>query len=247
MSSGIFDFWLFVARHHWRGELIRLFWQPLLWKKASSFLLLGAQTSGTLHDISNTTMILRFLHAELASQLTKSQNRQLTALLENLSNQVTEGQTRLSQMPLGQLPFTVSEALLETTELFRNHPLASQCNISLEIRDDFDVIGSPNVLIQALMNILQNSAQALQNQLDKEIVITLTKKRRLGVLSIHDNGPGFPKGYRVKLFSTTKKEGTGIGLWHSLVQLRQHLFCTAQLCNHPEGGAQTDLYFWKLQ
>lgn len=247
MSSGIFDFWLFIARHHWRGELLRLFWQPLLWKKALSFLMLGAQSSGTLHDISNTTMILRFLHSDLASQLTKRQNRELTALLENLSNQILEGQRLLSQMPHTQLPFNVSEAIAEATELFRNHPLAPQCSISLKILDNFDVVGSPNVLIQALVNIMQNSAQALQKQNYKEIVITLSKKRGLGVLTIQDNGPGFPKDYRVKLFSTTKKEGTGIGLWHSFVQLRQHLFCTAQLGNHPDGGAQTDLYFWKLQ
>lgn len=247
MSSGIFDFWLFIARHHWRGALFRLFCQPSLWKKSPALLMLGVQSSGALHDIGNTTMVIRFLHAEIAHKLSNRQNRELTAHLENLGNQVLEAQRLLFPATLETRSFSVCEALSEATELFKNHPLASDCKLNVKVQDDFYVNGSAPVLIQALMNILQNSAQALLKQDHKEIVITLAKNKNLGLLTIRDNGPGFPKNFRLKLFTTTKRGGSGIGLWHSFVQLRRHILCTAELKNHPDGGAQTNLYFWKLQ
>lgn len=220
------------------------FTQPKLWNKTREFFLLGLKSGGILHDIGNTTTILRFLHAEFAPQLTNRQNREFTAQLENLSNQIHEGQKMLSGFGLQSVVFSIAECVEECIELFHSHPLSQHCHISIEIQENYDLDGPPVVLTQALLNILQNSARALKNQTSKEIVITIARKKCAGILTINDNGPGFPKGYRVAPFSTYSK-GTGLGLWFSLIQLRQYLTCTMTLSSPSQGGAQTDLYFWQ--
>jgi C4-dicarboxylate-specific signal transduction histidine kinase len=247
MTQAILNFWLFYVRHSWRGELLALFCQPHLWKRTLGSLSLGVQSSGVFHDLGNTTMILRFLHAEFVPQLTNRQNRELTAHLENLSQQLTEGFSFLAQEEPESCKFSVRECSKEALHLFNKHPLHQRGLVRFQAKNDFYLTGSPLILTQALTNILQNSAQALQKQNTREILVTISKRKDLGVITIQDNGPGFPHNYRPRLFVSSKASGKGIGLWHSCLQLRRYLSCTQTFRNLAEGGAQTNLYFWKLQ
>lgn len=247
MQSLIFDFWLLLIRHSWRFEVLSLIWLPQLWTKTAQIIRLGSQSAGILHDVGNTTMIIRFMHAEFAPQLTNRQNRDFTAQLENLSTQIIQGQQMLSQTKVLEITFDAVEILEETLGFFKNHPLANQCTISTNFLSSFELRGSPSIFMQAVLNILLNSAQSISKQKYRQIEISLKKEASLGIVTINDNGPGFPRGYKVRFLSTSKDGGNGIGLWYSQKQLRENLFCTTRFTNSSKGGAQTELYFWKLQ
>ena len=82
----------------------------------------------------------------------------------------------------------------------------------------------PNVMLakidadlikQAILNIVLNGAQAMEEVGGGELSVQLREEGRMGVLSIMDRGPGIPESIKDKIFDlyfTTKKEGSGIGL-----------------------------------
>jgi signal transduction histidine kinase len=81
-----------------------------------------------------------------------------------------------------------------------------------------------DLLKQAVLNVIQNGAQAMQEGGRLEVV--LEEDRKSAVLRISDEGPGIPDEIRGKIFDlyfTTKSGGSGIGLamTYRILQLHQ--------------------------
>lgn len=109
----------------------------------------------------------------------------------------------------------------------------------IRIRRDYDtslpdLIGDKEQLIQALLNVARNAAQAMNGQGEIRLVtriarqVTLAKQRHRHVIQVQiiDNGPGVPESLREKIFYplvSGREGGTGLGL--SLAQnfINQHL------------------------
>ena len=94
---------------------------------------------------------------------------------------------------------------------------------------------------QAVTNVIQNALNAvIESGQDKpKIKLSLHKDGDQVILTIADNGPGFPDSDLAQLFEpymTTRDEGTGLGL--AIVQkiITDHQG-SIQLSNHDEGGA----------
>jgi len=88
------------------------------------------------------------------------------------------------------------------------------------LEDDLVVEGHENELIQAFINIINNAKDAIKenNEEDKLIFITTSKKDDSLELTIKDSGGGIPKDIIPRVFEpyfTTKHQsiGTGIGLF----------------------------------
>jgi PAS domain S-box-containing protein len=70
-----------------------------------------------------------------------------------------------------------------------------------------------DLLKQALLNVIQNGAQAMQQGGNLEVVLEEDKK--MAILRVADEGPGIPEEIRERIFDlyfTTKSGGSGIGL-----------------------------------
>ena len=109
---------------------------------------------------------------------------------------------------------------------------------TLAVRRDYDIslpelYGDPEALIQALLNVARNAAQALEGHGEIRLVtriarqITLAKQRFRYAITVQiiDNGPGVPETLRDKVFYplvSGRDGGTGLGL--SLAQnfVNQH-------------------------
>jgi len=130
-------------------------------------------------------------------------------------------------------PLNVHEALERVRSL-----LVAEYPDGLRIRRDYDVSLPPVVadqeqIIQAVLNIVRNAAQALQGK--GEIVIRtrvarqVTMARRLHrialLLEITDNGPGIPEDIGEKIFQplfSGRENGTGLGLTIAQNYIQQH-------------------------
>ena len=70
-----------------------------------------------------------------------------------------------------------------------------------------------DLLKQAVLNVIQNGAQAMPE--GGKLEVTLEDDRKMGILRIADEGTGIPDEIREKIFDlyfTTKTDGSGIGL-----------------------------------
>jgi len=97
-------------------------------------------------------------------------------------------------------------------------------NVKVDLNiDDIRIYGLKNELVQAILNILNNSNDVFSkknNQSDNYIMISALKKTEYAIIIIHDNAGGIPDEYLDKVFInhfTTKKDsgGTGVGLFVS--------------------------------
>jgi signal transduction histidine kinase len=103
----------------------------------------------------------------------------------------------------------------------------------------------PDLLAQAMINLLRNAAEAASGHGDKPRVALSFEKSGSGELAIAvgDNGPGVPEELRRDIFLpffTTRAEGTGVGL--NLV--RQIVFAhggTIEIREDPLGGARFEM------
>jgi two-component system nitrogen regulation sensor histidine kinase GlnL len=98
--------------------------------------------------------------------------------------------------------------------------------------------GDREQLIQAVLNVAQNAAQAMQHRIanDEAVLtlrtrvarqLTLGKVRHKLALELHviDNGPGIPEDIRDRVFSplvTRRDGGTGLGLTLAQTYVQQH-------------------------
>ena len=95
-------------------------------------------------------------------------------------------------------------------------------DLKINLNFDLNVIQSipmnNNEISQVLINLLNNSIEALSNtnQSNKEINIHTRVFGNYVELKISDNGPGIPDQLKTSIFDlmkTNKKQGMGLGLW----------------------------------
>jgi signal transduction histidine kinase len=102
--------------------------------------------------------------------------------------------------------------------------------VSLEIDSkigDFWIQGKAVQISQVLLNLLNNSTDAIEHSQNKWITITAKSTKDRVIISVTDSGPGIPKAIREKMmdpFFTTKPvgKGTGLGLSVSRSILSNH-------------------------
>jgi two-component system nitrogen regulation sensor histidine kinase GlnL len=113
----------------------------------------------------------------------------------------------------------------------------------LEVERDYDASipefrGDAEQLIQAVLNIVHNAAQALSERMaqgDAKIVLRTRVVRQVTVgrhryrlaleLHIQDNGPGVPESIRDRIFQplvSGREGGTGLGLTLAQTFVQQH-------------------------
>ncbi len=98
---------------------------------------------------------------------------------------------------------------------------------------------------QVLLNVLKNAAEALEAEPKdrKEITIRLQESERSAVITIEDNGPGFPTDLIARLtepYVTTRARGSGLGLAIAKKTIEDHKG-TLQLSNREQGGAMVTI------
>ncbi len=106
----------------------------------------------------------------------------------------------------------------------------SQIELILDIKEDIIIETYQNELLQAILNILNNAKDALQNKTNKRYVFIEAKQQKQNfLLTIRDNAGGINPAIIERIYEpyfTTKHQslGTGIGLYmtHSIIVDHMH-------------------------
>ncbi len=124
----------------------------------------------------------------------------------------------LRQGTISRKPFDASSMLTELADLLEPDLNKRGIRLNIVVGSNGPKLSADRVqLQQAVHNLIVNSAEAIQSASNSGI-ITVSASAHNGhewLISVRDNGPGFPPGYNLldpTPFTSTKSDGSGIGL-----------------------------------
>ena len=123
--------------------------------------------------------------------------------------------------------FDLSQLIEEMGILIKEQAKQKNIKFNMDIEKGGVIKGNMEDLRRALMNLLLNAMEAVSSvsSLDSEIGISLKKERDSIIIKVYDNGPGIPAPALKKIFEpyfTTKKGGTGLGLFIAHKIINEH-------------------------
>jgi len=104
-----------------------------------------------------------------------------------------------------------------------------------------EIEGYPELFKQIIYNIINNAKDALieRNVQNKEIFIFIKKTKSNIIIEIEDNAGGIPLDIIDKIFEpyfSTKKNGTGLGLYMAKILLEEKMNATIEVFNTKKGA-----------
>ena len=109
-------------------------------------------------------------------------------------------------------------------------------------------LGDASKLRQVLHNLLQNAEHAVMEVSRPQIIVRTGTVNDSVVLSVRDNGSGFPEQMMARVFEpyvTSKARGTGLGL-AIVKKIVEELNGSVEISNPPGGGALVEVKLSKV-
>jgi two-component system, NtrC family, nitrogen regulation sensor histidine kinase GlnL len=173
------------------------------------------------HEIKNPLGGLRGSAQLLERELERPELREYTQVIIKEADRL---QTLLDRLLTpGRVPRPQALAIHEVLERVRS---LVKAEFGIEIDRDYDpslpeLVGEREQLIQAVLNIARNAAQAgaksigFRTRVVRQVTILRQRYRLALELQVVDDGPGVPEGIRDRIFNplvSGREGGTGLGL-----------------------------------
>ena len=187
------------------------------------------------HEIKNPLGGLRGAAQLLDRELTSEDQREYTRVIIGEADRLQKLVNRLLG-PSG-MPKTENINIHQIIEYVRNIVITEN-DSDIKFHRDYDtsipeIKGDPDMLVQALLNIVKNAKQALgdsgnitiRTRVLRKFTIGQMKHRIVAKIDIIDDGPGIPGDIKEKIFYpmiTGRAEGTGLGLSIAQRLIHQH-------------------------
>ena len=199
---------------------------------------LGAVAAGLAHEIRNPLnslyingQLLEEMLSELPEEGVPQKGDLLSLARANLKvtqrlNDTLSGFLRFARPPAMELALVDLNRIVSETLRFLETELAYR-GISLKTKlhpTPLPILADEKLLKQALLNLLLNAQEAVEKE-EKVIRVTTGVRSGRPFLRIRDNGRGIPPSDRrhiFRLFFTTRKNGSGLGLPIVRQIVRQH-------------------------
>ncbi len=193
---------------------------------------LGAMAAGIAHEVRNPLGTLRglahfFGSEDGASDACKEYSKFMISEVDRLNQLVTEllqfGAPREIHFDKVDVAAMVGKVITLLEKDFADKKI----NFAQKYEDSTELYGDPDLLIQTLLNLLNNSIQATPP--GGTISLDIGCDRETCRLSVSDTGTGMSKETESKMFDpffTTKKSGNGLGLAvsHRIVERHNGFF-----------------------
>lgn len=234
-----------------RGELERRHLEELA-LEANRFGTLGRFVSGMLHDLSTPLSVInsyieliqadsRKTDLERKLEVMRTQTRHCTDIVRSAMGFLRHESSQMVLLNIND----IVEACLEVSGTFLSrHKVEMNCDLARAVplcRGDFVLVR------QAILNLITNAVQAMENQPEARRITLRTWAERSAIcVAVKDTGPGIPQEVRGKIFNTfftTKtSQGTGLGLAAVRHIMKRHKG-EVTLCEDGGRGAEFVLRF----
>lgn len=190
--------------------------------------LLGQMTSSFVHEFRNP---LTSIHGFV--QLLRSENPQLP-YLDIISNEIEQLKFNISQflmlskkeiVSIEMTSFSLNDLIEEVLSFLYPRILEVNVDIQKHYLHEISIHGFKDEIRQVLINIIFNAVDVLKSVDNPIIQIELDITENSVIIDISNNGPKIPEEMVDTIFEpfvTTKKSGTGLGLYVSKNILEKH-------------------------
>jgi two-component system sensor histidine kinase RegB len=247
LSAGVVAY--FVAR---MGETLRAHDRELSQVRekalqANQVVALGTLAAGTAHELGTPLATMAIVTKELEHEHGKSEA--LAEPLRLLREQIDRCKEILSRMAAraGQAqahagrPMPLNSYLTEVITEWRSLRPNAEFNSEMDGITPVPRIVADRTLTQALINVLNNAADAAQSLVTMSAHWDAAELR----ISVQDDGAGLPEKLKMHLgqpFVTTKPSGQGMGLGLYLARTTlEHLGGSLQLVDAPDRGVRANI------
>ena len=194
------------------------------------------------HEIKNPLGGIRGAAQLLEHELNNPSLREYTQVIIKEADRLQDLMKRLlsPHRPMQPAPVNIHEILERVRSL-----LTAEFPQTLSVRRDYDtslpdLVGDREQLIQTVLNIARNAAQAikgasggepaggqitLRTRVDRQVTLAKRRHRLALELQVIDNGPGIPDDIRERMFYplvSGRQGGSGLGLTLAQSFIQQH-------------------------
>lgn len=190
---------------------------------------IGRLSAGIVHEINNplnyvksAIFLLKKKSKGLPEDMAESVNRIAADIGEGIDRVaaiVSDLRTFAHPENRGSRPVNLHEITRKALRLLNKEISDRSVALVDEVPEGLIAQGDENHLIQIVLNLVQNSLDALQGRAEAQIVLKAFEQDSRVLLIVRDNGSGIPQANLAKIFDpffTTKPVGQGMGLGLSL-------------------------------
>ena len=210
-----------IASHHATETRLQAVQQDLV--HANRLAILGQVAAGVAHEINQPVATIR---AYADNSKVFLERRQTRPVIENLGliaglteriGAITEDLKALARRGhAAPEPVLVREVIDGARFLLRSRFTGRLENLSVGAFDpQTTVMGSRLRLEQVFINLFQNALEALAEQVDGNVAISVETMESIVIVTVADNGPGISPdilGALFEPFNSSKEKGLGLGL-----------------------------------
>lgn len=190
---------------------------------------IGRLSAGIVHEINNplnyvksAIFLLKKKSKGLPEDVAESVNRIAADIGEGIDRVaaiVSDLRTFAHPENRGSRPVNLHEITRKALRLLNKEIHDRSVTLVDEVPEGLIAQGDENHLIQIVLNLVQNSLDALQGRAEAQILLKAFEQDSRVLLIVRDNGSGIPQANLAKIFDpffTTKPVGQGMGLGLSL-------------------------------
>ena len=194
---------------------------------------IGMLSASIAHDMGNIVAAMSWLAQRLARDgtLDEKGREMLLRQMQRLNTLLRRIMSFARSGPVEKQPTDVNEVVRSVVELVTTEARHRRIELTQETTEGLpQVMAHPELLEQALLNLVVNAIEACQA--GDTVTVSTELDGDEVVITVRDTGPGIPPEQQRNLFEpffTTKPQGTGLGLFSARRIVHEQLGGTIEL------------------
>lgn len=198
----------------------------------SKMIVLGEMAGGIAHEINNPLSIIS-MNANILTEMLEQDSyddekaKKMLSIIQSTSNRIAKIVNGLLHFAREQTNESITRATLKSIiddALSFCFEKLKKRNIDVIVEpydEGLELRCSPVQISQVLLNLIHNSAEAMDSSPEKRLLININERTNFVDISVSDTGKGIDPDIADKImqpFFTTKEAGKGVGLGLSIAK-----------------------------